>query len=145
MEQKDKSVFFAPLASHQEGIELMKRLTDIGQPGAVYGEPVTVEGRTVITASEVSIGLGYGYGVGGAEPAPEQESERVEGQESAEGGFGGGGGGGGGGARPVAVIHISEDGVEVEPVVDVTKLGLAFFTLLGSVFLMRAKARKRSQ
>ena len=82
----------------------------------------------------------------GDEPKSEQAqgSESAEDQEGAPGGFGGGGGGGGGArARPVAVIHISGDGVSVEPVVDVTKLGLAFFALLGSIFAMRAKVRKR--
>lgn len=146
MDQKAEGVFFAPLASHKEAIELLKRLTDVGQPSAVYGDPVTVDDHTVITASEVSMGLGFGYGLGGEEPesAQAQGSESAEDQERAPGGFGGGGGGGGGaGARPVAVIHISGDGVSVEPVVDVTKLGLAFFTLLGSIFVMRAKIRKR--
>jgi hypothetical protein len=35
--------------------------------------------------------------------------------------------------------------VSVEPVVDVTKLGLAFFSLLGSLIVMRARARKGSR
>jgi uncharacterized spore protein YtfJ len=110
----------------------------------VYGDPVTVDDHTVITASEVSMGLGFGYGLGGEKPEAQQAegSESAQDQEGAPGGFGGGGGGGGAGARPVAVIHISGDGVRVEPVVDVTKLGLAFFTLLGSIFAMRAKFRK---
>jgi uncharacterized spore protein YtfJ len=135
MDQDSEGLFFSPTESHKEGIKLMKRLTDVGQPGAVYGDPVTVDGNTVITASEVSVGLGYGFGGGG--------SEAVKGAEGEPGGYGGGGGGGGGaGARPVAAIHISEDGVSVEPIVDVTKLALAFFTVLGSIFVMGAKIRK---
>jgi uncharacterized spore protein YtfJ len=55
---------------------------------------------------------------------------------------GGGGGGGNATARPVAVIHVGPEGVDVEPVVDVTKISLAFFTMLGSIFLMARKMRK---
>jgi uncharacterized spore protein YtfJ len=133
MDRNSESLFFSPMASHKEGIKLMERLTDVGQPGAVYSDPVTVDGHTVITASEVTVGLGYGFG-GGGEATGEAEGE--------PGGYGGGGGGGGAGARPVAAIHVSADGVSVEPIVDVTKLALAFFTLMGSIFLMRARMRK---
>jgi uncharacterized spore protein YtfJ len=58
---------------------------------------------------------------------------------------GGGGGGGAAGGRPVAVIIIDQEGVRVEPVVDVTKVALAFFTMLGSVFVMGAKIRKAAR
>jgi uncharacterized spore protein YtfJ len=148
MDNNTEGIFFSPIDSHKEAMELMKRLTDVGQPSAVYGDPVTVDEHTVITASEITVGLGFGYGMGGAEPESEQveESERAEEEEGAPGGFGAGGGGGGGaGARPVAVIHISRDGVRVEPIVDVTKLALAFLTTLGSIFVMGAKIRKAAR
>jgi hypothetical protein len=45
-------------------------------------------------------------------------------------------------ARPVAVISVGPDGVDVEPVVDVTKLGLALFTALGAMFLMFGRMRR---
>jgi hypothetical protein len=42
----------------------------------------------------------------------------------------------------VAVITIREDGVEVEPILDFTKIALAFFTMLGSVFFMGAQMKR---
>jgi len=102
----------------------------------------------VITACEVTIGLGFGYGMGsagGAEPVGEGEGEGEAKGQPVPAVSGGGGGGGNATARPVAVIHIGPEGVEVEPVVDVTKLGLAFFTMLGSIFLMAGKIRKAAK
>jgi uncharacterized spore protein YtfJ len=148
MAQDTEGLFTLPIASHKEGIKLMERLTDVARPSAVYGDPVTVDEHTVITAAEVTVRLGYGYGSGGTEPesSPAEGSEKAGKEEGAPGGYGGGGGGGGGtGARPVAVIHISKDGVSVEPIVDVTKLALAFFTVLGSIFVMGAKIRQAAR
>jgi uncharacterized spore protein YtfJ len=69
----------------------------------VVGEPITVEGHTIIPL--VSVGFGFG---GGGGSGKEQKSANME-------GFGGGTGGGGG-VKPVAVIIISKDGVRVERV-----------------------------
>jgi uncharacterized spore protein YtfJ len=89
--------------------------------------------------------LGYGYGGGGG-PETLPEGEKVEGSEDAPSqpmGFGSGGGGGGSSVgRPVAVIHINADGVRVEPIVDVTKVGLAFLTMMGTIMAIGAKIRK---
>jgi uncharacterized spore protein YtfJ len=54
-----------------------------------------------------------------------------------ETGTGGGGGGGGGGSfgRPVALISIGPDGVEVQPIVDVTKVGIAAIAAVGALFM----------
>jgi uncharacterized spore protein YtfJ len=79
----------------------------------------------------------------GAEAADEEAAETDEGAEAGMGG--GGGGGGGASGRPVAVISISEDGVVVEPVVDATKIALAFFTALGSMVFMLLKMRKAAE
>jgi uncharacterized spore protein YtfJ len=145
MSEQDNGLFFLPLKGHKEAMAVLNKLADAAQPSAVFGEPVTAEGQTVITACEVSVGLGFGYGMGGgSEPAPADDEEpEAEAQQSPPSGFGGGGGGGGGAsARPVAVIHVNADGVRVEPVVDVTKLGLAFFTMLGSIFMVASRMRK---
>jgi uncharacterized spore protein YtfJ len=97
----------------------------------------------VITASEVSVGLGYGYGVGGGtQPEATQAPSDGEEQSTSEGFGSGGGGGGSAMARPVAVIHVSANGVDVEPVFDLTKVALAFFTLIGSIFVMKTKMRR---
>lgn len=142
-EQFDK-LTSAAMEGQEQGFAVVEKLFTVAQPGAVFGEPVSAAGRTIITASEVSVGMGVGFGFGaGSAPG---ETEETEGEE-AKGGEGtgmGGGGGGGGGAmgRPVAVIDVSEDGIRVEPVVDATKIALAFFTALGSMFFMLTKMRR---
>jgi uncharacterized spore protein YtfJ len=146
MTEEMSGLFKAPVESSQEAMALLTRLTDVAQPGTVYGEPVTVGEHTVFTASEVSVGLGYGYAMGGGSApaaAAGDEGEAGEGAGPVESGAGGGGGGGGSAtARPVAVIQVGPEGVRVEPVVDVTKISLAFLTMLGSVFLLARKMRR---
>lgn len=118
-------------------------LFDVARPEAVFAPPVTVDGRTVISAAEVLVGMGIGGG-GGPSPATEGQAEG----ENAGMGMGMGAGGGGGGyaqSRPVAVIIIDGDGVRVEPVVDVTKLGLAAITVLGSMFFFLARMMRGSR
>ena len=124
----------------------MEKLFDVAQPSSVYAEPVTAGDHTVITASEVTVGMGIGFGVGGGEgrSTPSQEMSE-EGSEFEGEGTGMGGGGGGGGAsmaRPVAVISVGPDGVQVEPVVDPTKIAIALFTTLGSMFFMLSRMRR---
>ncbi len=162
--------------SQEQAVGLIEKLLTVARPEAVFGEPITVEGRTLITASEVNVGLGVGFGFGGGSAPSDAEKgtrsgkyhnkgatshERVvlEGEESeeeaegeepedagAEAGMGAGGGGGGGASgRPVAVISVSEKGVRVEPVVDVTKIAIAFFTAFGSMAFMLAKMRKAAE
>ena len=67
----------------------------------VVGEPITVEGNTLIPL----INVGFGFGVGGG-----------RGTEANKGSGQGGGTGGGGGVKPVALIIINADGVRVEAI-----------------------------
>lgn len=112
-------------------------LFDVTRPEAVFAPPVTVGGRTVISAAELLVGMGIGGG-GGPSPA-------TEGQAEGENAGMGAGGGGYAQSRPVAVIIIDGDGVRVEPVVDVTKLGLAAITVLGSMFFFLARMMRGSR
>lgn len=112
---------------------------------AVYGEPVTSGNYTVITASEVGSGGGGGGG-GGYGPTPQKpapEGTMAEAQQ-AEPMVGGSGVGMGGGAfaRPVAVVVIGPEGVEVKPVFDMTKIGIACATTFGAMLLMLGRLRK---
>lgn len=50
--------------------------------------------------------------------------------------------GGGAMARPVAAIEIGPSGVRVEPIVDPTKISIAFFTATGSMFMMLLKMKR---
>jgi uncharacterized spore protein YtfJ len=130
--------------SQEEAIALIEKLFDVAQPSALFSEPVTLGERTVITASEVKVGMGFGFVSGGGSRTEQAEGEP---HEEMGAGFGGGGGGGGvSGGRPVAAISIGPEGLQVQPVVDVTKIALAFFTALGAMFMaanrMRAASRK---
>ena len=44
--------------------------------------------------------------------------------------------------RPVAVITIGPNGVQVTPVIDRTKIALAALTVVGSLVLMLGRMRK---
>ena len=68
---------------------------------AVVGEPMTVEGNTIIPLVSLGFGFGGGGGTGG-------------GKDKGEGS--GTGTGGGGGVRPLGVIVINADGVKIEPI-----------------------------
>jgi uncharacterized spore protein YtfJ len=115
------------------------RLFDTARPEAVFAEPVTVEGRTIISAAEVMVFAGFGGG-GGFGPASAGEDGAPAG--ASEGAGLGAGVGGAAYSRPVAVIIIDKNGARVEPVVDATKLGLAALTVFGSLlFLLGRMAR----
>jgi uncharacterized spore protein YtfJ len=140
MSEQLGAIFATSVQNQSEANALLEKLVATARPEAVYSPPVTQGEFTVITASELytSIGFGFGHGGGGG-TAP---SETEEGQE----GFGGGGGGGGGGvaaARPVAAIIITPKRVQVEPIVDVTKISLAFFTTFGAMLLMLRNMKKK--
>lgn len=67
----------------------------------VVGDPITVEGNTLIPL--INVGFGFGVGAG-------------QGTEPKKGAGSGGGTGGGGGVKPVALVIINKDGVRVEPI-----------------------------
>lgn len=67
----------------------------------VVGEPITIEGNTLIPL----VSVGFGFGAGGG-----------KGSEPNKGSGHGGGTGGGGGIKPVALVIINKDGVRVEPI-----------------------------
>ncbi len=67
----------------------------------VVGEPISIEGNTLIPL--VSVGFGFGVGSG-------------KGTDPKRGAGTGGGTGGGGGVKPVALVIINADGVRLEPI-----------------------------
>src|ERR1700678_1362665 len=75
---------------------------------AIYGEPVSAHGKTIIPVAKIMYAYGAGAGTGGV------------GDSSARGE--GGGGGGGVRAVPVGVIEISEQQTRFVPVTDRKKL-----------------------
>jgi uncharacterized spore protein YtfJ len=67
----------------------------------VVGEPIKIEGNTLIPL----VNVGFGFGVGGGEGTEPKKSTGH-----------GGGTGGGGGVKPVALVVVNEGGVRVEPI-----------------------------
>jgi len=67
----------------------------------VVGEPITIEGNTLIPL----VSVGFGFGVGGG-----------KGTDPKKGSGTGGGTGGGGGVKPVALVIINSEGVRLEPI-----------------------------
>jgi uncharacterized spore protein YtfJ len=127
-----------------QSLELIDKLIATARPAAVFSPPVSAGDYTVITAAEVSIGVGFGSGGGGGpQPAEKQTADgEAQGQPQDSGYSIGTGGGGGSAARPVAVITIGPSGVEVEPIVDATKIAIAVFTTVGAMALMWSKMRR---
>ena len=69
----------------------------------VVGEPITIEGTTLIPLISIGFGLGAGGGSGKGEAKQKGEGE-------------GGGTGGGAWVRPIAVIILDKEGVRIEPI-----------------------------
>ena len=69
----------------------------------VVGEPITIEGATLVPL--ISVGFGFGAGGGSARGEAKQKGEGV-----------GGGTGGGAWVRPIAVVIVDKQGVRIEPI-----------------------------
>jgi uncharacterized spore protein YtfJ len=118
--------------------EVVNKITAIARVDSVFGQPVQYGDTVTIPCAEVSMGGGMGMG-GGPGGNAEQGKLTV--------GMGGGAGGGATG-RPIAIIVMSPEGVRVQPVVDATKVALAFFTtvtfiLVQLVRLLRSERSKK--
>ncbi|MEJ2447284.1 MAG: spore germination protein GerW family protein [Anaerolineales bacterium] len=145
MEDKIKILADSNLESSLQSLKVMEKLAESARPEAVFSEPVEMSGKKVITASEISLGLGFGFGFGSG-PHLRTNLEESSNELEEETGMGSGGGGGGGaGARPVAVITLEGDQVTVQPILDLTKISLAFLTMLGSIFVLGSRMKQRKQ
>ncbi len=105
--------------------DMLSNFMESARVEAVFGEPVRNGDTIIIPAAEVVSFAGFGVGSGSG---PTDEG----GLDAASTGRGGGGGGGGSVySRPVAVVIASPEGVQVKPVVDLTKISLALLTTVG--------------
>lgn len=90
---------------------------------AIYGEPISAQGKTIIPVAKIMYGFGGGSGTGGV------------GDRSARGE--GGGGGGGVRAIPLGVVEVSDQQTRFVPITDRKKLiaavvsGIGFGMFLG--------------
>ena len=115
------------MAAANRAADVMQRLIAAADIAKVYAPPIQHGERLLIPAAEVVAAAGFGMGSGTGEM----------GERAGRARRGGGGGGGGGGttlSRSVAVIVSSPEGVEVRPVIDVTKIALAALTAAGFVW-----------
>lgn len=95
---------------------------------AIYGEPISAHGKTVLPVAKIMYGYGAGAGTGGV------------GDTSARGE--GGGGGGGVRAVPVGVIEISDQQTSFVPITDRKKLTGAVLAGIGLGVLLGRRRRR---
>ncbi len=78
---------------------------------SVIGEPITIEGNTVIPM----MSIGFAFGAGGGSGKGGGKGDKGHSREGSGEGIGEGTGGVGG-IKPVAVLIINQDGVKVESI-----------------------------
>ena len=119
----------------KELLDTVAELKEKADVSAVFGEPVTVEGRTVIPVAKVGYGFGLGFGYGSTPDDEVDDEGENEGEDESQVTGEGGGGGGSVQARPFAVIEVTAEGTRVESIVDEQKLALGGLLLIAwSVF-----------
>jgi uncharacterized spore protein YtfJ len=95
---------------------------------AIYGEPISANGKTIIPVAKIAYGYGAGAGTGGV------------GNTSARGE--GGGGGGGVRAIPVGVVEVSNERTRFVPISDRKKLIAVLLTGISlGMWLCRSRRR----
>ncbi len=132
-EMKENPPVEAGLEMYQSTMEEFLAAADVR---VVYGEPIQHDDTLIIPTAEVLCGLGFGVGSGSGTSMDNPD-------KPAQGSGSGGGGGGRILSRPVAVVVASPEGVRVEPVVDVTKIGLAALTAFGFMIGMMFRMSSR--
>jgi uncharacterized spore protein YtfJ len=137
-ETKENPTTEASLEMYQDTMEEFLAAADVR---VVYGEPIQHDDTMIIPTAEVLCGLGFGVGSGSGSGTSSDNPEKPN-----QGSATGGGGGGRILSRPVAVVIASPEGVRVEPVVDVTKIGLAALTAFGFMvgMMFRMSSRRRA-
>ena len=95
---------------------------------AVFGEPIQVNGKTVVPVAKVAYGFGGGFGSGKDTPQTDRQGE-------------GGGGGGGVRAFPAGALEITDNATRFVPFTDMGPLVVAFAAgaILGSLIFTRGR------
>jgi uncharacterized spore protein YtfJ len=103
--------------------EMLGKFFGSESTSSVFTQHTDDAGNTIITAAAFERAGVFGWGGGSG--------------TAAGGDQGGGGGAGGGGVaegRPVAVIRVGDHGVEVTPVIDLTKVAVTFLVSAAAVW-----------
>jgi uncharacterized spore protein YtfJ len=95
---------------------------------SVFGEPIHVNGKTVVPVAKVAYGFGGGFGMGKDSAHTDREGE-------------GGGGGGGVRAFPAGALEITDNGTRFVPFIDVAQLVVAFVggAVVGALLFTRRR------
>jgi uncharacterized spore protein YtfJ len=104
----------------------------------VYGEPVIVDGKTIIPVAKVAYGFGGGVGPRRQPAAAEQGKEPTIAETSE-------GAGGGVAAKPVGVVEISGQETRFVPFGQAKRLAWALGIGSGLVLLLGLVLRRRSK
>ena len=124
--------------------DTMEDILEAASVERVFGPPVKNNGTVIIPVASITSGLGFGGGFGTAMKnmkmrrglAQKAEAGKTRrGTGDAEEGAGGGGGGRVS-AWPVAVVVATNAGVEVQPVIDRTKITMTALIAGAISFLM---------
>ncbi len=119
--------------------DVIKSVSDnvghVATVNTVFGEARVMDHRALIPVALVTGGFGAGGGEG-KRPAQE-EGKRQEGS--------GGGGGGGFIVRPLAVLEVSENQTRLIPILDMTKIILAGFGILGAGLFVLGRSMGKSE
>lgn len=115
---------------------ISERLESSANVSTVYGEPIVVEGKTVIPVAKVRYGFGGGFGEGKSPSQDDPETNDAEGS--------GGGGGGGVEVTPIGIIEITSEEMRYISFEDSGRLIKAGFTLaLIALFFFVRRLRRR--
>ena len=109
--------------------DMLERARDKANWRAAFGEPETIDGKTIIPVAQVIYGYGLGFGTGSEPAGPAQEVLPAD-EAAPEEMNTGAGGGGGGQVKPLGAIVVSPDGVDFEESVDSTKVAVAAFLMI---------------
>lgn len=119
--------------------DMIKSVSDnvghVATVNTVFGEPRVMDHRALIPVALVTGGFGAGGGEG--------KMPSADGQPVQEGS--GGGGGGGFIVRPLAVLEVSEDQTRLIPILDMTKIIMAGFGILGAALFVLGRSMGRSE
>jgi uncharacterized spore protein YtfJ len=132
-----------------EVMKLISRIHDNVTVRRVFGEPITVDGVTVIPVARVAAGGGGGAGAGPSVPRDDGAGDPgTDGEYAGDRHAEGSGAGFGLAAIPAGVYVIKEGKVRWEPALDVNRLvvggqlvAVVALLTLRAIVLARAKAR----